>query len=95
MFEKDKEKWEKIIVPSTMSSEESVSENEEALVVKPLRWRSKKVSKFLHQLDEKIGTSKKAQAKRQRKERIVSHDYSTRPYPSIALPSWAVITDNN
>ena len=46
MVEKDKEKWRKIMSPDMMTSEESMSENEELMIV-PLTWRSKMVTTFL------------------------------------------------
>ena len=72
-----------------MSSEESAPENEEMLQVKPLSWRSEKVSQFFQQLDEKTERSKKAQARRQRK-RVISNEFSVRPRPIITLPTWAI-----
>lgn len=76
-----------------MSSEESTSENEEILIVKPLPWRSEKVWQFFKQLDEKVERAKKAQAKRQRKQRVVSNDFSVRPKPITTLPVWSLASD--
>ena len=87
--EKDKDKWGKVLVADVMSSEESAPENEEMLLVKPLPWRSEKVSQFFQQLDEKTERAKKAQARRQRKQRVISNEFSVRPRPIIALPTWA------
>ena len=87
----EKDKWAKVLVADVMSSEESDSENEEMLVVKPLPWRSDKVTQFFQQLDEKIERSKKAQARRQRKRRVISNAFSTRPRPIATLPVWSVV----
>ena len=60
------------------------------IVVKPLVWRSERVTRFLQQLDEKCKDTKTTQAKRQRKQRVASNDASVRPKPVVAnLPSWA------
>lgn len=73
-----------------MSSEESDDESEDIIVVKPLVWRSERVTRFLQQLDEKCKDTKTTQAKRQRKQRVASNDTSVRPKPVVAnLPSWA------
>ena len=66
MVEKDKEKWRKVMRPDMMTSEESMSENEELMIV-PLTWRSKMVTTFFRKLDEKSMEKKSSQAKRQRK----------------------------
>ena len=49
--EKDREKWKKVFQVSFMSSEES--ENDGVIEVRPLPWRSDRVTTFLHSLDEK------------------------------------------
>ena len=92
--EKEKEKWGKVLVSDVMSSEESASDNEEVILVKPLAWRSERVSLFFHQLDEKMERSKKAQARRQRKQRVMSTEFSVRPRPIISLPAWAIADGN-
>ena len=79
-----------MLISDLMSSEESDDENGEIIIVKPLVWRSERVTRFLHRLDEKCSDSKTTQAKRQRKQRIDSSDISVRPKPVVAnLPSWA------
>ena len=78
------------MIPDLMSSEESDGESEDIIVVKPLCWRSTTVGRFLQQLDDKREDSKSAQAKRQRKQRIISSCPLARPKPSTAsLPGWA------
>ena len=90
MTESTKEKWNKVLVPEVISSEESDSgENEEIVYVKPLPWRSELVNNFFAQLDDKIAETKSAQARRQRKKRMVSISNSTRKVPT-GLPKWAV-----
>lgn len=73
-----------------MSSEESDLENNDLIVVKPISWRSERVSSFFRRLDTKVISTKSTQSKRQRKERIESSQISTRLKPSLTLPDWAV-----
>ena len=88
--EKEKEKWNKVLISDFMSSEESDDESEDIIVVKPLVWRSERVTRFLQRLDEKCKDTKTTQAKRQRKQRVASNDTSVHPKPVVAnLPSWA------
>ena len=88
--EKEKEKWNKVLISDLMSSEESDDENGETIIVKPLVWRSERVTRFLHQLNEKCSDSKTTQAKHRRKQCIDSSDISIHPKPVMAnLPSWA------
>ena len=47
MPQKDRDKWGKVLVAEMMSSEESDEENEEVIAVKPLPWRTEKVSSLL------------------------------------------------
>ena len=77
------------MISDVMSSEESATEDDEMLIVKPLPWRSERVSRFFKQLDDRIEHSKKAQAKRQRKQRVLSNSSSVCPKPS-ALPAWCL-----
>ena len=76
-----------------MSSEESDGEND-GIVVKPLPWTSNKLADFLHNLDVVNVESKTMQSKRQRKERVISSEASTRPKPTAAdaskFPKWAI-----
>lgn len=57
MPQKEKDKWGKVLVAETMSSEESDEENEDIITVKPLHWRAEEVSstvwtaKWKHQAD--------------------------------------------
>ena len=88
---KEKDKWAKVLIADVMSCEESDSENEEMLLVKPLVWRSDKVTQFFQQLDDTIEQSKKAQSRRQRKRRVISNAFSTRPRPIATLPVWSVV----
>ena len=75
-----------------MSSEES--DGDDAIAVKPLLWRSDKVVRFFHQLDDKSSEVKTPQAKRQRRRRVISNTPSTRPKPvDPKFPQW-VFTDH-
>ena len=92
MPQKEKDKWEKVLVTETMSSEESDLENEEVMTVKPLPWHAERVSTFLHRLDSKVEMAKSNQAKRQCKRRVESCECSLRSKPvGVALPDWAVV----
>lgn len=71
-----------------MSSEESDDEND-TIIVKPLPWRSSKVAGFMQNLDVVGIEGKTPQARRQRKEHVISSMLSTRPKPTTATPSWA------
>ena len=42
-----------MLISDFMSSEESDDENEDIIIVKPLVWRSERVTQFLQRLDEK------------------------------------------
>ena len=77
--EKDREKWKKVFQVSFMSSEES--ENDDVIEVRPLPWRSDRVTTFLHSLDEKAHKKKSPQARRQMKERREGAT-SSRPKPA-------------
>ena len=55
---------EKILKIDVISSEESVND---AMIMKPLEWRSTTVDRFLKKLDDKALEVKSPQAKRQRK----------------------------
>ena len=67
LADKDGEKWEKVFIVDMMSSEESGSEDDSDIVVKPLPWRSSRVSHFFGQMDEYTTAKKSSQAKRQTK----------------------------
>ena len=87
---KDKEKWKKILKIDVMSSEESDSDpSNDAMIVKPLEWRSAIVDRFLKKLDDKALEVKSPRAKRQRKLRITSSASSQRNPPS-GVPNWAI-----
>ena len=92
---KIKEKWKYLLTTDMMTSEES-GEDDEVIIVKPLSWRSRKVSKFFHKLDVTSTENKTSQAKRQRKQRVLSDEPSMRPQPPIEKYSrakWAFVTD--
>ena len=92
MNEKDKEKWKKVVTAEFISSEESGDEDN-VIIVKPLLWRAEKVTRFFYKLDDLSSTNKTPQAKRQRKTRIVSTDYSERKQSDNTkdnYPQWAL-----
>ena len=90
--EQQKEKWRKIVVADMMSSEESDAAADDTIIVKPLPWRSSKVTDFFQNLDALGSEAKTSQAKRQRRQRVLSTSASQRSKPS--LPSWAISADN-
>lgn len=61
--------WKKVVVKEFISSEESGEEDlengwkQQVLLVKPLPWRSAKVSRFFSQLDHKAQKNKSKQSK--------------------------------
>ena len=73
-----------------MSSEESDENDDDLITVKPISWRTERVAAFLHRLDDKVESAKSSQAKRQKKKRIESSEYSLRVKPT-SLPEWAVV----
>ena len=85
----DKKLWEKIMVPSIMSSEESGAEDdgEEVLFTHPLPWRAPKVDTFFDSLDQAAKQTKSPQALRQMKKRVMG-SFSARELPD-GLPKWA------
>ena len=90
--EKDKEKWKKVLQVSFMSSEDVIE-------VRPLPWRSDRVTTFLHSLDHKARETKSPQARRQMKTRREGA-LSSRPKPTYdgdgsALNAWMFAMCNN
>ena len=92
LSEKEKEKWMKVLSPDMQSSEESDEQDEGVIIVKTLPWRAEKVTKMFRQLDEKIEEGKSAQAKRQRRKRVLGVENSVRSLP-LEAPKWAVISE--
>lgn len=61
-------------------------------VVKPLPWRSEKVTDLFTQLDEKMDEARTPQARRQRRQRMFSNEFSSRPKPDAGTyPPWALV----
>lgn len=84
----DKKLWEKVMLPSIMSSDDSgTDDGEEVLVTHPLRWRTSKVDNFFSSLDQAAKQAKSSQALRQRKKRVIG-GFSDRKVPA-GLPKWA------
>ena len=87
---RQKEKWSKVMIADMMSSEES-DEGDETIVVKPLQWRSSRVTEFFKNIDV-LGTERKnSQALRQRKPRVISSVASQCPKPAATLPCWVFV----
>ena len=84
-----KEKWKEIIIPEMISSEESDSENEDVIIVKPLIWRSQKVMGTFRELDAANESTKTKQARRQRRKRVIGAVPSERSKPDN-VPKWAL-----
>ena len=103
MSGKEKEKWGKALAVDMISSDESVSGDEDAIATKLLPWRSSLVTSgsslvtsgsslvttFFHRLDEKAQVGKSRQAKRQTKKRVRGYIESDRPVPS-GYPEWTL-----
>lgn len=99
MTESQKEKWGPCLVLDLMSSEESGDEDGEdedsegghAFRVRPLPWRSEKVTSFYIQLDKKFS---KKQSRRSSIMTLKRHIglVSDRPQP-YDLPNWMVKSD--
>lgn len=86
----DRVKWERVLITELISSDESETEDDKAvLVVKELTWRSDKVSSFFMKLDSAHDARKSEQATRQTKPRIRKGVTSSMSAPSHLL-SWAI-----
>ena len=90
--ERQKAKWSKVVIADMMLSEESDGVDDDSIIVKPLPWRSAKVSKFFKNLDIIGAEGKTCQAMRQRCQRVISSAPSNRPKPTVSLPDWAYIS---
>ena len=87
--QEDRKKWEKVMFPEMISSEESLEENdEEVLKIRPLTWRAEIVNKMFAELDVMSQKEKSPQARRQQKPRRIG-EISTRQPPSWA-PAWSI-----
>ena len=86
--EKEKEKWMKVLTPDFQSSEES-RDDDTIIAVRPLPWRSDRVSMKFNELDKKTDASKTPQARRQKRRRLIGTDNSTRCMPENA-PKWSL-----
>lgn len=75
-----------------MSNEESGTDGEGCLVKKELPWRSSKVLNFFTELDDFVGGTKSAMAKRQTRQRVLS-GVSDRAVPQG--PSWAIVAGHS
>ena len=86
----DRVKWEKVLTSQMISSDESETDDDKAvLVVNELEWRSDRVTNFFVKLDSAHEDRKSEQAKRQTKPHIRNGTTSTRVAP-LNLPSWAL-----
>jgi hypothetical protein len=94
LSEESKRKWKPVFIPELMSSEESddSEDGNASFTVRPLLWRSDKVSNFLSKLDEKKFNSCTQRSKRMSLKRKVGLP-SDRP-PPAGLPDWIVNTNH-
>ena len=83
-----KEKWLPCLVPEIISSEESGEEDVGQCVVRPLPWRSEKVTNLFAILDHKHGKYQTVRSKKMSYERRDGLP-SDRPKPEDGtLPKW-------
>ena len=91
MTEEQRTKWLKVMSNEFMSSEESGNDSDDDIILHPIPWRSKYVSKMFAKIDAYNNRSKSSQARRQKKNRIVGSS-SSRPCPTAdySVPDWAI-----
>lgn len=78
----------KSFIPELMSSEES--EDDGTYTIRPLPWRSEKVTDLFYRLDGKIDKKKSKRSKRMTSDRFKG-DPSDRTVPTdMSIPSWCV-----
>lgn len=86
---RDREAWEKVMTLDMISSEDSgTDDGEEVLVVRPLPWRSARVSHMFQEVDRQNLKDKSPQSRRQMKRRVLGEN-SDRPQCTSELPQWA------
>ena len=90
--EEDFQKWSKVLVDCMISSKEN--EDNGAIAIKPLPWRSELVSEFFEVLDSELMKDCSSQAKRQIKKSKISEKPSSREKPS-SMPPWATKETDN
>ena len=93
LSDREREKWEKIFCIEMMSSEEIEDEND-TIILKPLPWRSKRVTNFFSNVDRHTTAKKSAQAKRQTKSRVLGSPSTRQPPTNSNIPSWALVDTN-
>ena len=86
LTEEQRTKWLAVVKNELMSSEES--DEDDAIVVHPLPWRSEYVDKMFKKIDKYCFSNKSPQEKRQTKQRITGSP-SSRPTPACMEPIWA------
>ena len=87
LSEESKKKWNPVFIADIMSSEESDGTNDEAsFTVRPLLWRSDKVTRFFNQLDDKKNNNSTQRSKRMSFKRKMGLPSDRPPPPS--LPTW-------
>lgn len=86
--DKDKEKWKECLIEELISSEDS--EDDGSFLIRPLPWRSEKVTSFFCNLD------KKQDKKKSHRSKIMTFERKTGP-PSQrskpldgSVPAWAI-----
>ena len=88
MPDKEKEKWLKGFTAEMMSSEESDEDND-VITIKPLPWRSERLTTMFYRLDDRVESGKSTQAKRQNRKRVLGISASARPQADD-VPQWAL-----
>ena len=91
LSEKDREKWSKVFISDMMSSEESDSEEDCPIVVRPLPWRAPRVDNFFKTMDKYNNEYKSPQARHQTKDRVLGPPNTRSPPVGKDVPNWALI----
>lgn len=89
---KEKPKFLEAIVPELMSSEDS-EDDDGSFVVRPLPWRSSKISEILFALDEKHDRKRSRKSRMMKFQRLEGLP-SERPQPIAGtVPNWCIKTN--
>lgn len=90
MSKEGKEKWSPCLTQELISSEDSEDEDEGQFIVRPLTWRSDKVTELFMNLDRKYYNRQTTRSKKMSYDRVrQSGQPSDRPKPMNSnLPSW-------
>ena len=91
LTEEQKKSWSTALTVDMMSSEESESDSEAAIVVRPLPWRSRKVESLFDSMDKKHYKNARKRSQKMSFSRRVG-DPSDRPRPNGNYPNWMFTT---